>query len=75
MGDDPSTSVTDNLGRFHEVRNLFALGPCFAPATRRQRPSNQNPPGSRVLLGESWPSWAPVTTAFQRLEALIFVRA
>jgi|SRR5215211_3951824 len=41
---------------------------CFAPATRRQRPSNQDPPGSRVLLGGSWPLWAPITSALQRLE-------
>jgi hypothetical protein len=31
MGDDPLTSVTDDLGRFHESDNLYALGPCLLP--------------------------------------------
>jgi choline dehydrogenase-like flavoprotein len=31
MGTDPSTSVTDPTGRFHEVPNLYAAGPALFP--------------------------------------------
>jgi hypothetical protein len=42
--------------------------------TGLQRPNYQDPPGSRVLLGGSWPSRAPVPGAFQRLRVLVSVR-
>jgi len=38
MGDDPNSSVTDELGRFHEVQNLFALGPCLLPTMGSPNP-------------------------------------
>jgi len=38
MGDDPTSSVTDDLGRFHEVQNLFALGPCLLPTMGSPNP-------------------------------------
>jgi choline dehydrogenase-like flavoprotein len=38
MGDDAASSVTDSLGRFHELRNLFALGPCLLPTMGSPNP-------------------------------------
>lgn len=38
MGDDPATSVTDDVGRFHEADNLFALGPCLLPTLGSPNP-------------------------------------
>lgn len=38
MGDDPATSVTDHLGRFHEADNLYALGPCLLPTVGSPNP-------------------------------------
>jgi hypothetical protein len=38
MGDDPNTSVTDDLGRFYESDNLFALGPCLLPTLGSPNP-------------------------------------
>jgi len=47
----PPIAVIEGDGRVKASRS-------FAPVTRRQPPSYQDPPGSRVLLGGSWPSWA-----------------
>jgi len=38
MGEDPATSVTDDLGRFHESENLHALGPCLLPTMGSPNP-------------------------------------
>jgi hypothetical protein len=38
MGDDPNTSVTDDLGRFHESDNLYVLGPCLLPTMGSPNP-------------------------------------
>ena len=38
MGDDPNTSVTDDLGRFHESDNLYAVGPCLLPTMGSPNP-------------------------------------
>lgn len=58
MGDDPSTSVTDNLGRFHEVRNLFALGPCLLPTM-----GSPNPVLSGLALARRTADRVPLATA------------
>src|SRR5438128_12163938 len=38
MGDDPNTSVTDDLGKFYESDNLYALGPCLLPTMGSPNP-------------------------------------
>ena len=38
MGEEEGTSVTDDLGRFHECQNLFALGPCLLPTMGSPNP-------------------------------------
>ena len=38
MGELPSTSVTDDLGRFHESENLHAIGPCLLPTMGSPNP-------------------------------------
>src|SRR5262249_12109414 len=38
MGEDPATSVTDDLGRFHESDNLHAIGPCLLPTMGSPNP-------------------------------------
>lgn len=38
MGDDPANSVTDDLGRFHESDNLYAVGPCLLPTMGSPNP-------------------------------------
>jgi len=38
MGDDSATSVTDDLGRFHESANLYAVGPCLLPTMGSPNP-------------------------------------
>ena len=38
MGDDPNTSVTDDLGKFYESDNLYALGPCLLPVMGSPNP-------------------------------------
>jgi choline dehydrogenase-like flavoprotein len=38
MGDNPDTSVTDDLGRFYESENLHALGPCLLPTMGSPNP-------------------------------------
>jgi GMC oxidoreductase len=58
MGDDPATSVTDELGRFHEVRNLFALGPCLLPTM-----GSPNPVLSGLALARRTADRVPLATA------------
>ena len=38
MGDGPASSVTDDLGRFHESANLYAVGPCLLPTMGSPNP-------------------------------------
>ncbi len=38
MGTDPNTSVTDSGGRFHDVENVFAIGPSLCPMTGSPNP-------------------------------------
>lgn len=38
MGTNPTTSVTDVLGRFHDVPNLYATGPCLFPTVGSPNP-------------------------------------
>ena len=38
MGDDPTRSVTDAVGRFHECPNLYALGPSLLPTLGSPNP-------------------------------------
>ena len=38
MGTDPAASVTDTLGRFHEVTNAFAVGPALFPVAGSSGP-------------------------------------
>src|SRR5262249_56058800 len=38
MGTDPNDSVTDDLGRFHDVPNLYATGPCLFPTVGSPNP-------------------------------------
>ena len=38
MGENPSTSVTDDLGKFHESENLHAIGPCLLPTMGSPNP-------------------------------------
>lgn len=38
MGTDPATSVTDTVGRFHEVTNAFAAGPALFPVVGSPNP-------------------------------------
>ena len=38
MGDDSNTSVTDDLGKFYESDNLYALGPCLLPTMGSPNP-------------------------------------
>lgn len=38
MGDDPNTSVTDDLGKFYESDSLYALGPCLLPTLGSPNP-------------------------------------
>lgn len=38
MGEDPNTSVTDSVGRFHRCPNLYALGPCLLPTIGSPNP-------------------------------------
>lgn len=38
IGEDPATSVTDPDGRFHHVRNAFALGPATFPTIGSPNP-------------------------------------
>ena len=38
MGSDPTASVTDTLGRFHDVLNLYAAGPCLFPTVGSPNP-------------------------------------
>src|SRR6266536_6117530 len=38
LGDDPNTSVTDDLGKFYESDNLYALGPCLLPTMGSPNP-------------------------------------
>jgi hypothetical protein len=51
-----------------KVKGRVTASPPSDPSAGRQRPSYQDPPGSRVLLGGSWPSWAlplnSITSAF-----------
>jgi choline dehydrogenase-like flavoprotein len=58
MGDDPTSSVTDGMGRFHEVRNLFALGPCLLPTM-----GSPNPVLSGLALSRRAADRVPLTTA------------
>jgi choline dehydrogenase-like flavoprotein len=46
MGDDPTTSVTDNTGRFHDVSNAYALGPALQPTV-----GSPNPMLTSIALG------------------------
>ena len=38
MGTDPNMSVTDLFGRFHDVRNAYAVGPALFPAAGSSNP-------------------------------------
>jgi choline dehydrogenase-like flavoprotein len=38
MGTDPSRSVTNEDGRFHQVDNLYAAGPCLFPSIGSPNP-------------------------------------
>jgi hypothetical protein len=38
MGDNPSTSVTNSDGRFHEVANVYVAGPALFPAVGSPNP-------------------------------------
>lgn len=38
MGDDPTTSVTDANGRFHGVKNAYAVGPALFPTIGSPNP-------------------------------------
>jgi len=38
MGDNPATSVTNSLGRFHAVENLYAAPPATVPTTGSPNP-------------------------------------
>lgn len=38
MGTDPTTSVTDDTGRFHHTENLYAVGPCLFPSIGSPNP-------------------------------------
>lgn len=38
MGEDPATSVTDPIGRFHELENLYAVGPALLPTLGSPNP-------------------------------------
>lgn len=38
MGTDPAASVTDTTGRFHEVTNVFAVGPAIFPKVGSPNP-------------------------------------
>ncbi|WP_043341876.1 family 16 glycoside hydrolase [Belnapia moabensis] len=38
MGTDPAASVTDTIGRFHEVTNAFAVGPALFPVVGSPNP-------------------------------------
>lgn len=38
MGEDSNTSVTDDLGKFYESDNLYALGPCLLPTMGSPNP-------------------------------------
>ena len=58
MGDDPAASVTDGLGCFHEVRNLFALGPCLLPTM-----GSPNPVLSGLALARRTADRVPLATA------------
>jgi 3-keto-disaccharide hydrolase/GMC oxidoreductase len=38
MGSDPASSVTDPIGRFHEIDNAYAVGPALFPAMGSPNP-------------------------------------
>ncbi|TMR90090.1 family 16 glycoside hydrolase [Nonomuraea basaltis] len=38
MGEDPTTSVTDEWGKFHEADNLYAVGPALLPTLGSPNP-------------------------------------
>ncbi len=38
MGTDPTTSVTDDAGRFHHTENVYAAGPCLFPSIGSPNP-------------------------------------
>jgi len=38
MGEDPTSSVTDEWGRFHEASNLYAIGPAVLPTLGSPNP-------------------------------------
>ncbi len=58
MGDDPTASVTNDIGRFHELGNLFALGPCLLPTM-----GSPNPVLSGLALARRTADRVPLTTA------------
>jgi hypothetical protein len=39
MGDDRQSSITDENGRFHHVKNVFAVGPAIFPTVASANPS------------------------------------
>ena len=64
MGADPNLSVTDLVGRFHEVRNAYAVGPALFPTMGSPNPML----GGTALLRRTaeWlvpPDVAPVVEA------------
>jgi choline dehydrogenase-like flavoprotein len=46
MGDDPQESVTDSNGRFHDLANVYALGPALQPTV-----GSPNPMLTSIALG------------------------
>jgi len=38
MGDNPANAVTDTIGRFHEVRNAYVVGPALFPVVGSPNP-------------------------------------